>query len=395
MFERFRRRAARPEPKPIYLVSAAGLPNYGDEFLTRVWLDWLAHNHPDVPVWLDCPEPGRANHLFRDTHPALKTTNTLWHLAFGAAEMTFSDGVARADRVVRELGSPRFDLGLIELRGMASIHLLGGGYMNTVWQNHLLLLPALVALKEEFGIPIYATGQGLLPLSDELKEQVRAWVPAFDVFETRDVSSATAVGAFAGIDDAFLGFANARKIYAEAEDGAPAEEIPDTVLVLQGDFLSADAATRVFDTVESFVLTYGRGERVALIESIPPDDSWSAWGLRERGIEVEQYPFLKLWQGGFPARPGQVWLSTRFHFHLLAAAAGAEGTAVSLRPDYYGVKHGSLADVGTGWTLGEVNSSIEDLAPAVAPTFPARRIELTAQKVDLAARLYGDALRRD
>lgn len=385
MFERFRRPA--PKPKPIYLVSAAGLPNYGDEFLTRVWLDWLAENHPTVPVWLDCPEPGRANHLFADSHPALTTTNTLWHLAFGAAEMPFAEGVARADRIVRELGSPRFDLGLLHLREVSSVHLLGGGYMNSVWQNHLLLLPALVALREEFGIPIFATGQGLMPLADELRPEVASWVEAFEIFETRDVRSASTVGATAGIDDAFLGFRNRRPIYTDIDT-------PDTVLVLQGDFLTAESAETILEKVEAFVRAYGRGERVALLESIPPDDSWSMWGLRERGIDVEHYPFMKLWQGGFPARPGQVWLSTRFHFHLLAAAAGAEGTAVSLRPDYYGVKHGSLADVGTGWTIADVDADLPALAPAVNVDFMHHRGELSDKKAALAERIYGSSPRR-
>ena len=58
-----RKRGARP----FYLVSTAGHPNYGDEVITRAWLDYLAERFPRSTVWLDCPHPGRAAHLFADS----------------------------------------------------------------------------------------------------------------------------------------------------------------------------------------------------------------------------------------------------------------------------------------------------------------------------------------
>lgn len=62
---------------PVYLVSAAGVPNLGDELIARAWLDWLARAHPRVEVWLDCVEPGRAAHLLDGVHPRVRFTNTL------------------------------------------------------------------------------------------------------------------------------------------------------------------------------------------------------------------------------------------------------------------------------------------------------------------------------
>ena len=49
------RRAARPSVH--YLVSTAGHPNYGDELITRAWLDYLGQKRADDIVWLDCPRP--------------------------------------------------------------------------------------------------------------------------------------------------------------------------------------------------------------------------------------------------------------------------------------------------------------------------------------------------
>ncbi|MCP2637513.1 polysaccharide pyruvyl transferase family protein [Microbacterium sp. HD4P20] len=377
MFERRRRTV---DSRPIYLISAAGLPNYGDEILTRVWLDWLAKNHPDVPVWLDCPEPGRANHLFAGVHPRLTTTNTLWHLAFGRHGMPLADSAEYVAQVVVDLGSPRLDLGLLQLREMRSVHLLGGGYMNSVWENHLLLLPALVALKQHFQVPIYATGQGVLPLSAEAQSAVHGWVADFDVFETRDVPSAEASGGTPGVDDAFLAFTNARDLYSKTET-------PDVMLLIQGDFVDEDATEGLVDAAEQFVRAHARGP-IGLVESIPPDDSWILPRLRERGLEVNFYPFTRLWLEGLPARAGQVWLTTRFHFHLLAAAAGARGAVIELEADYYGIKHGSLRDLGTGWSSTSDISTSGSLEPGLNENFPKRKQQLARRKASLARRIY-------
>lgn len=374
-------RSRRHDARPFYLVSAAGLPNYGDEILTRVWLDWLAVHHPRTPVWLDCPEPGRANHLFADAHPLLRTTNTLWHLAFGSEDLSIDEGAARAVRLVTNLGSPRFDLGLLELREMRSVHLLGGGYLNSVWGNHLFILPALVALNEKFGVPLYATGQGVLPLSEVARPLVSKWVRRFELFETRDRWSADAVGGTSGIDDAFLAFANKRQLYS-------AEATPDVMLLLQGDFVEARDHEALLDLAERFVHEQGSQTKVGLVEAIPPDDSWSLARLRERGIEVEHYLFSRLWRDGIPARKGQKWLSTRFHFHLLAAAAGASGTVIELDSDYYGVKHGSLRELGTGWeSVRSLDADVE-LRPSVNEKFSDDRGVLAARKAAVARTIY-------
>lgn len=374
-------RRNRKDSRPFYLVSAAGLPNYGDEILTRVWLDWLAKNRPGVPVWLDCPEPGRANHLFRDSHPLLRTTNTLWHLAFGARGSELFEEAKVAAQLVTDLGSPRLDLGLEDLRSMRSVHLLGGGYLNSVWENHLLILPALVTLKRVFGVPIYATGQGVMPLSDTARELVAEWVEQFDLFEARDLQSAEAVGAVAGRDDAFLAFENTRNLYSVSDS-------PDVMLLLQGDFVRSESAHGLLEIAANFVRERGANQTIGLIESIPPDDSWALAHLRDRGIDPEFYPFRRLWQEGLPARQGQSWLSTRFHFHLLAAAAGARGAVIELGAEYYGVKHGSLRALGTGW------SHLHDLTGAQAPTptanpdFPAISRQIGSEKARVARLIY-------
>ncbi len=367
--------------RAFYLVSSAGVPNYGDEVITRAWLDWLARHHPSVPVWLDCLEPGRANHLFKGVHPRLQTTNTLWHLAIQGAGRALGDGADWAADLVKNLGSPRFDLGLIQLREVASVHLLGGGYLNSVWPHQLLLLPALVELRETFGIPVFATGQGLSPLDDEAKAMLPGWVEKFDLFETRDAPSAAVLHAEQGIDDAFLAFASRRPIYST-------DPTPDVMLLLQGDFATDDRAEQIADGVADFVRAHGGAGRVGVAESLPPDDAWILPFLAERGIDTEFYPFTRIWSEGLPARRGQTWLSTRFHFHLLAATGGAAGVVLDVRPDYYGVKHASLLELGTGWAYVDDPSHLGGASPK-GPGAVTRRAHLARRKTAVARQIYG------
>lgn len=91
------------------------------------------------------------------------------------------------------------------------------------------------------------------------------------------------------------------------------------------------------------------GDRIGIVEGIPGADR-AVFDLIESELpDARFYPFAGVWQHGLPAGPGQVWISTRFHTHMLAAA----GVAVSINAGYYSTKHRSLLDRGTGWVLAE------------------------------------------
>lgn len=374
----------RPEA-PIYLISAGGQPNFGDEFITRAWLDWLAEHQPNREVWLDTIEPGRASHLFRDTHPRLQTTNTLWHATHTGPSDDHEAAEQRMQSLVRDLGSPRYDLGLRDLRTMGSVHLLGGGYMNSIWPENFGIITAMVKLKTDFGIPIFATGQGLLPNDGPTFEWLRARLHEFDYVESRDSEGAHAFGVAAGLDDAFLAFANRREIYA------PAAALPATMVLVQGDIADDERDEQLGRAVARFMAEQPIAAQVGFAEAIPPDDLRHAKAFVEDAAPF--FPFMRIWEEGFPAFAGQTWLTTRFHFHLLAAAAGARGTVLNARPGYYDVKHGSLQELGTGWSdwAPEEDGHAPVPVGTGAPDFADKAREFGQRKAKLAARLYTDA----
>ncbi len=129
------------------------------------------------------------------------------------------------------------------------------------------------------------------------------------------------------------------------------------------------------------------GRTVRYLEAIPGKDRVAFDRLRDLIPEENFVPFVRLWREGFPARAGQTWLTSRFHFHLLAAASGAAGTALEVSEDYYRHKHESLLDAGTGWSVtraGETTAA----PPTWDHTFRRTATDLRRTKLDEAERLY-------
>ena len=163
------------------------------------------------------------------------------------------------------------------------------------------------------------------------------------------------------------------------------------VLCLQSDLtggFTADGAhgPEAFAALVRRTLDHWRvpGDRVTVVEGIPGGDRIVFDLLGDRLAGARFVPFLHLWRHGLPAAGDQTWISTRFHPHLVAAAAGASGIAVVTEPDYYDVKHASLAAAGSAWTV------LTD--PAATPDRPAAG-GFTGQAV-AAARAQKSAIAR-
>ncbi|MFE7630637.1 polysaccharide pyruvyl transferase family protein [Kocuria sp. NPDC057446] len=376
-----------PAADVLYLVGTSGHPNYGDEFIAASWLRFLARARPGAEVWLDCPNPGLASHLFDGLHPGLRTTDTLWRLAVETAGMDPAAADAHVDRVVTQLGSPRYDLGLLGARRAGSVHFLGGGYLNSIWPHHARLLRAALRLREVSGARLVATGLGLAPSADT--EGLRAALGVFDHATVRDAPSAQLARAERAPDDAFLGLPG-----LAGHTGAPVQGAADgdVWVCLQSDMsepgVLEDAVAAVRAALTGPALA---GRTVRYLEAIPGADRAAFDRLADLVPEENFVPFTQLWQEGFPARPGQTWLTSRFHFHLLAAACGAEGAALEVSPDYYRVKHQSLLEAGTGWSITPTGSTAA-APPGRSPDFPATAARLHRTKLREAEELYPAAV---
>jgi hypothetical protein len=351
----------------IYLVGTSGHPNFGDEFITACWLQFLANVRPQADVWLDCPVPGQAAHFFDGMHPRARFTDTLWRLVWDTAQMEREEADRLIDHRVAHLGTPRYDIGLQAARRASTIHVLGGGYINAIWPHHAGLVRAALALREETGARLAATGLGLMP------------APSDNTLLDRQ--TAELVGAPVGADDAFLNVARMKPAPATDEPG-------DVYVCLQSDmsdhtiFESAVEALRTTLTSPEM-----EGRTLRYVEGIPGIDHAAYERLSDIIPRENFVPFLGLWEKEFPARPGQIWLTSRFHLHLLAAASGAEGVAIEVSTDYYRVKHESLIEAGTGWSVAKAGAT-ELPAATLDPEFPQKAKKLAQDKWREAQEVY-------
>ena len=375
----------------IYLVGTCGAPNYGDELITRTWLDYLATALPGAEVWVDCHSPGPAQAVFAASHPHVRFTDLLWRICRAAPSARPADVVEHATRAVRDPEvMPRLSLARSVLRRADVVHLIGGGFVNTMWPRHVGLLAGAVELARASGGIAAMTGQGLQPMSDEAAPQVADLAASMAVADVRDAPSRDVLGhgpqggvSLTG-DDSFLGLGD------QTFDRGKA---PDVMLCAQSDLLtiSVEELADLFATV----LTGWEVdvERVGWFEGIPGRDRVVYDIVAKQLPGIRYYSLLETWTSGVPVRAGQHWVSTRFHPHLIAAAAGSWGIAVPVNRGYYDHKHDSLVAQGSGWTVVDPSVALSAADVPQPPGGPAgfgdRLRDHVAAKQAVAEAVYG------
>lgn len=198
------------------------------------------------------------------------------------------------------------------------------------------------------------TGQGLVPFPPGAIDLLRSLADHFDVLDVRDAPSAEVLNRGTNTcDDVFL----------ELPAPAPARQAREFVVCLQSDIGTAAPgalAARLLDLLRVWGVSPGQ---LAIVEGIPRVDRTVPALLESEVDGAEFHPFREVWRRGLPVAPGQTWISSRYHMHLLAAAAGATGLALSVSGEYYTPKHRGLIDLGSGWTFS-------DAADTASPTRP-------------------------
>ena len=378
--------------KPVvYLISSAGNPNYGDELITAGWLRHYARSLPDAEVWLDTPRPGQTAVLMDGLHPNLRCVDTLFHASWNAPFEPAVDTLDFGGRVISDPHLvPREVTGVENLSRVDLVHILGGGYINQIWPQHLSLIASARSMAAKYGTRTALTGAGLMPLAEGSREPMSALLSRFDVVDVRDEPSRAAVADSAPRvtmtgDDTLMSLAGSRMFGAE---GAAR-----TMLCLQSDQLHV-GLDQLADYVVRTLRAWGVDQDpMTLVECLPPDDVAVLPLLQEELPQLKVLPFSRLWRSGFPAGQGQRWVSTRFHPHLVAAAVGSWGLAVPISEDYYRTKHESLVELGSGWSVAtDLDQPLPAGDPPTAPfsgRLPALRAtkQRVAEQVSLLARV--------
>lgn len=274
------------------------------------------------------------------------------------------DGISRfvAGCLDDEGQAPQLAAGIRALqRDVSNIHMLGGGYMRGDWTCNLSRL-VIGPWGHRHGIPVGATGLGLMPIDGDALDFARSQAAAFDVFTVRDertleTLNADATGGAARTvaslapDDCFVN--GLEGCYQEGET------LPNTMLCIQSDFVGQAEALHTH--VERMLESWGveRDDPIGVVECNPRIDRPIFDFLVGRGYErLRFFPVAEILEHGFPAREDQRWISTRYHPHLLAAALGCRGSFISVDAKYYDVKHAAALHMGSRWTPSPLGAAI-------------------------------------
>lgn len=374
-----------------YLVAPAGFPNYGDELIVAGWLRHLADVAPDATVWVDTHSPGPAQVLFRELFGHVRFTDTLWRLCSESSSENPWEVAAWVQEVVHNPGTAaRWHHGISLLQQVDVVHVVGGGYINKIWPKHVGLLAGAAAAVRRSGGRAAMTGQGLIPAAEDSTPLLRALADRFEIVDVRDAATAELLDVAPGVDDAFLSMGTDQ--FITPDEAWPGEEPPEVMLCLQSD-MNEVGKGRLAGAALSILREWQvPPHKLCVVEGIPRIDR-DIFALFEQEMPGARfYPFADVWDKGLPVSSSQTWISTRFHLHMAAAAAGASGVAISISPDYYATKHRSLIDLGSGWTLLE---NLDEI-PA-RPTdggFPADTLANFRQsKLELAKAIYAPVVR--
>lgn len=336
-------------------------------------------------MWLDCPEPGTASSLFSGIHPQFRATNTLWRSCFEAPDQSAQGVWDYVEKLVTHGGTPMYDVGLMTLGRADSIHLLGGGYVNGVWPDHVGLVSGMLAAARLNGCRLFGTGLGLLPLPDNVT-QLKDAFSTFDSLSVRDSGSAAGIGVELGLDDVFLGLP---KELERSRSPIVEARAKDVMLCIQSDMADEETFAKLRKKLRVVVeAALVKGMTVGYVEAIPGSDRRMFDALDGLIPEENFVPFVHVWNDGLPVRRGQSWYTSRFHPHMVAAAAGATGVAIGILDDYYDIKHQSLVDLGTGWTYASASADDALPEPTGDAGFEAKALNLTARKRTESLSLY-------
>jgi hypothetical protein len=352
-----------PQPPFVYLIGEPGLPNYGDDLIAAQWLTYYAARHAEWAVVVDAMDPGRASSYLWRFHPRVVTTDTVARIAAGQQFWPPSNESYQSQWILDDLQSsarrPEFSAGIELLnRHVRGVHVMGGGYISGRFPGTLgraLMAP----WARERGLPFVATGLGVAPLEGAQASFIRR-VLGGDHVAVRDEASRTFLPEAALLPD---------DVFVNALEGvyqAPPTGVRYWVSI-QAD-MGGQPRDAIFNHVVATLTEWGAaaGDPVGIVECSPLTDGQVAPAIEDAGFAPVFYPIVDLLVHGFPAGPGQVWLSTRYHAHLLASFAGARGSYLSVDGEYYSPKHAAVKRLGSRWTESVIGGSIPEPGPAVA-----------------------------
>lgn len=360
---------AQGERKYHYLVSAAGYPNLGDEWIAYVWIKKILDQDVGNVVIIDVLSIENFSRLFKQyiDSSRLVAVHQVWRMS---ADPNYQkhDLIFNLDRVNSELEkiteSNVFSEFTKKYKCVESVHILGGGYINDIWSSNTLILPIVTALRNHYHCSLSWTGACIAPLSDDKLVLLGDMIRGFDFISVRDKESYSILKTTGienlkyGYDDVYLGFIDDNITRPENKPGKP-----QLIINIQGDIADKDKLKKQIYDVSNLIEKNKDNFELVYWEGIPAYDSIAYKILSRRFGKFKKISMRQLLEATIGIQklnipPGSFVVSSRFHIHFYLSFMSIDGYYLLAHEKYYDIKHNSLCDRGSDWRKLTENSNI-------------------------------------
>ena len=352
------------------LIGAVGGPNFGDELILLTWINAIRQKDPQAQIFCDGYNLENLKEFVGELAIVVAENESLWRVCSILERDNQEDIWAYIrDKVAIEENNQLMADCLFSLRekNFDQIHIIGGGYFNSLWQSNYLILVICVLLSWQTGVRLIATGLGLTPTSEGDLSGLRAILGAFDLVDVRDEDSynllrgITCPALSCTGDDVLLSLTGDFNKY-------PLQEIEGNTLILclQNDlFDGLIILDKIFtDNVFDLLIEHSVSNVIfamAMKDDVSGQDSELKRKFANYNFKVRTIFPEELVENGFPVSSEGLIISSRYHPHFLGALNGVRGIALTSQP-YYDTKHEAVHAMGSNWRLLNSNEFCDEFA---------------------------------
>ena len=336
----------------IYLIATAGYPNFGDEVVLKGWLKFITSRIHNAEIWVDCHSPGMLNHLFYNEFPNVHFTNFVWDVILNYAENNANESFKFGKLAWNEykLVWERQSYMQLPLLESDIVHIIGTGFLNNIWAKHygILSFVAYAPYKKVHNRK-FLSGAGLMPLDTEILDDLAVVLNKFDKIDLRDKISLETLLVSQNIQNKKLTMTGDDSFLLEIN---PSKRINSMIgLCIQGDFWDMEQVELLIDNIVKYVNQLKKhGEYLIRFYELIPGIDRNFYENLQSKLSIDEYRDFKTnFNEGLDVSPNDIFISSRFHLHLLASRVGATGFWLSPHKDYYNIKHNSVQACGSNW----------------------------------------------
>lgn len=367
------------------LIGALGGPNFGDEMMLLAWIDAIIREDKHAEIFCDGYNLSNVKKVVGTRANVLKIEESIWAATYKVLNTEVGEVVWNDIQSCFEfLATANWSLECLEqlsIKKIDQIHIIGGGYLNSLWRNNYIILIMARLLGWQTGARVVATGLGLTPYVNKDAAGLLSVLNTFDIVDVRDITSYDLLSSNGLTNVSFSG--DDALYYFEYDLKKPVYklEVPSLVICIQNDlFPGQDIADACVSDEVLSLLERKDIRHIMLVAACETDVQRFSTERRKvlsnRGFVVKIIKPFELLKLGFPVSKDGLVITSRYHPHLFASLDGARGLAVSSNP-YYDIKHSAVRNMGGNWPVVAIDGiqriheyvsnllNIENLSPDI------------------------------